>query len=41
MCAEGSDSYTQVASGLEVTGSDTREPSGVFDLNDPDNPFRD
>lgn len=41
MCAEGSDSYSQVASGLEVTGTDTREPSGVFDLNDPANPFRD
>lgn len=41
MCAEGSTSYTQVASGLEVTGTDTRDPSGIFDLNDPANPFRD
>lgn len=41
MCAEGSDSYLQVATGAEVTGTDTRDPSGVFDLNDPANPFRD
>ena len=41
MCAEGSDSYTQVASGLEVTGTDDRAPSGIFDLNDPSNPFKD
>ena len=41
MCAEGSRSYSPVASGLEVTGTDAREPSGIFDLNDPDNPFQD
>ncbi len=41
MCAEGSDNYSQVASGLEVTGTDDRDPSGVFDLNDPANPFKD
>ncbi|MCB1005908.1 MAG: hypothetical protein KDB35_17135, partial [Acidimicrobiales bacterium] len=41
MCAEGSDSYFQVATGAQVTGTDTRDPSGIFDLNDPDNPFRD
>lgn len=41
MCAQGSTNYTQVASGLEVTGTDSRDPSGIFDLNDPTNPFRD
>ncbi len=41
MCAQGSTNYTQVASGLEVTGTDSRDPSGIFDLNDPANPFRD
>lgn len=41
MCARGSDNYLQVATGAEVTGSASREPSGIFDLNDPDNPFRD
>jgi hypothetical protein len=40
-CAEGSDQYTQVASGDEVTGNAESEPSGIFDLNNPDNPFRD
>jgi len=41
MCAEGGGSATTVASGLEVTGTADRDPTGIFDLDNPDNPFAD
>ena len=41
MCAEGSTQYQQVATGEQVLGAPGEPPAGIFDLNDPDNPFRD
>ena len=40
-CAEGSDQYSQTASGDQVTGTDDEDPSGIFDFTNPDNPFGD